>query len=83
MLFEPYRNEPFADFTDAATLAGFQRALAAVKGQLGRDYPLTIGGKQLVTGSYLDSYDPSRKERLVGRAAKAGPREIELAMDAA
>ncbi len=83
MLFEPYRNEPFADFSDPATLASFQRALAGVRAQLGRDYPLTIGGEQVVTGSFLESYDPARKDRLVGRVAKAGPREIERAMDAA
>ena len=83
MLFEPYRNEPFADYSDPATLAAFKEALESVRGQLGRDYPLTIGGAPVTTGEYLESHDPSRKDRLVGRASKAGPREIELAMDAA
>lgn len=83
MLFEPYKNEPFADYSDAATLASFKAALARVAGELGRDHPITIGGKPVTTGAYLESYDPGRKDRLVGRAAKAGAREIELAMDAA
>ncbi len=83
MLFEPYKNEPFADYSDPATLASFKKALAAVEAQLGRDYPLTIGGEAVMTESFLESYDPSRKDRLVGRATKAGPREIERAMDAA
>ncbi len=83
MLFEPYQNEPFADFSDPATLTRFQKTLEAVRAQLGKDYPLIIGGEHVTTGEYLESRDPSRKERLVGRATKAGPREIELAMDAA
>lgn len=83
MLFTPYTNEPFADFTDPATLASFKAAVADVAGRLGRDYPLTIGGAAVTTGAWLESFDPSHKRRLVGRAAAAGPAEIDRAMDAA
>jgi len=83
MLFTPYTNEPFADLGDERTLASFKAELGAVEAQLGRDHPLTIGGAHVTTGAWIESFDPSRKERLVGRSAAAGPAEIESAMDAA
>jgi len=83
MLFEPYRNEPFADYSDPETLARFKQTLADVEGQLGRQYPLVIGGRKVETGEWLESYDPSRKSRLVGRAAKGKAAHIEQAFEAA
>lgn len=83
MLFEPYKNEPFADYSDPDTLAEFKATLKKVEGQLGQDYGLVIGGKQVVTGDWLESYDPSRADRLVGRAAKGKAEHIEQAFKAA
>lgn len=83
MLFERYRNEPFSDFSDAATAASYRAALAAVEAQLGRDWPLVIGDSRPETGEWLESFDPGKSDRLVGRAAAAGAAHIERAFDAA
>jgi 1-pyrroline-5-carboxylate dehydrogenase len=83
MLFEPYRNEPFTDFTDPAAQEAYRQALAKVEGELGRDYPLTIGAARVETGDWIESFNPGRKEQLIGRAAAAGKREIDQAFDAA
>src|SRR5690554_6931754 len=83
MLFEPYKNEPFADYSDPETLAEFQATLKKVEQELGQDHPLVIGGEKVTTGDWLESYDPSRKSRLVGRAAKGKGAEIEKAFEAA
>ncbi len=83
MLFEPYKNEPFADYSDPETLAEFQSTLKKVEQELGRDHPLIIGGEKVTTDAWLESYDPSRKDRLVGRAAKGKSGEIEKAFEAA
>ncbi len=83
MLFEPYRTEPYPDFGDPTVLASFQRSLERVRGELGRDYALVIGGERIDTGEYLSSMDPCNSDRLVGRSAKAKGREIEGAMEAA
>ncbi len=83
MLFEPYRNEPFADYSDPGTLAEFQATLKRVEQELGRDHPLVIGDQRVTTGEWLESYDPSRKARLVGRAAKGKAAHIEQAFAAA
>jgi len=83
MLFEEYRNEPFSDFTDARVTDEYRAALAAVEKELGQDYPLVIGGEEVTTGNWIESFDPGEKDRLLGRAAAAGSREIEKAYDAA
>lgn len=81
--FEPYANEPYADFSDPRVRDGFQAELADVRQRLGADWPLVIGGERVTTGTWIESWDPSRKDRLVGRAAAAGPDQIEAAFAAA
>src|SRR5690625_1110913 len=83
MLFSEYRNEPFSDFTVEDNADEYRAALKQVEGELGRDWPLVIGGQHTETGKWLDSYDPGSKERLLGRAAAGGEKEIEAAFDAA
>ncbi len=83
MPFEPYANEPYLDFTDPVVDRRFREVLERVRTELGRDYPLIIGGERVAPGEYLTSIDPCDPERVVGRSAKGKEREIELAMDAA
>src|SRR5690554_1884399 len=83
MLFEQYRNEPFSDFGDDSVADEYRAALKQVESQLGREWPLVIGGEAVTTGEWLESFDPGKSDRLVGRAAAAGSSEIEKAFDAA
>lgn len=82
-LFEPYRNEPYRSYTDKDDVKRYQRALKAVAGELGQDYPLTVGGQRIMTDRFLESRNPSQTDMLVGRSAKAGAKELEQAMNAA
>ncbi len=82
-LFEPYRNEPFADFSDPAIDAHFRAVLAGVKAQLGRDYPLYIGADKVQTADLIDSIDPCEPASVVGRASMGKAEHIERAFDAA
>src|SRR6185295_14928406 len=66
-----FRNEPFTDFTKEENAQAMRAALEKVKGQLGREYPLVIGGERLATGSLLDSFNPANRTQLVGRFNKA------------
>ncbi len=81
--FEPYRNEPFLDFSDPDVLARFRRTLEDVRGRLGRDYPLVVGGEPVHTEERLDSLDPCYPDRVVGRASMGKAQHIEAAFDAA
>ena len=78
-----FQNAPFTDFTSPEEREAFQRALDAVEQSLGKEYPLIIGGRRVTTASWIDSTDPSRHDRLVGRVAKGGREEAEQAIAAA
>jgi 1-pyrroline-5-carboxylate dehydrogenase len=61
-----FRNEPFTDFTRPENAAAMQAALAQVKSELGREYPLVIGGERIYTDDKLNSINPARKTEVVG-----------------
>jgi len=82
-LFEPFRNEPYSDFTQEGPQQAYRQALAEVRNQLGRDYPLIIGNKPLETGQWIVSSNPCAKDEVIGRAAKAQAAQIEPVMAAA
>ena len=61
-----FRNEPYADFSQPANRQAMEKALAKVRSELGREYPLRLGGEYLSTGDRLVSVNPSRPEEIVG-----------------
>jgi 1-pyrroline-5-carboxylate dehydrogenase len=66
-----FRNEPFTDFTKEENARAMREALARVGSELGREYPLVIGGERVETGDILESRNPARKTEVVGRFHKA------------
>jgi 1-pyrroline-5-carboxylate dehydrogenase len=71
MKHEEFRNEPFTDFSKEENARAMREALAQVKSELGRDYPLVVGGERIETGDFLVSLNPARKTETVGRFHKA------------
>jgi 1-pyrroline-5-carboxylate dehydrogenase len=68
---DEFRNEPFTDFSTEENARAMREALAKVSGELGRDYPLVIGGERIETGDFLVSFNPANKTEVVGRFHKA------------
>ena len=66
-----FRNESFTDFSKEENAQAMRNALEKVKGELGREYPLVIGGERITTESKLDSFNPANRTQLVGRFNKA------------
>lgn len=66
-----FRNEPFTDFSREENAAAMRAAIEKVKGELGREYPLVIGGERIMTGDLLESLNPAKKTEVVGRFHKA------------
>jgi len=66
-----FRNEPFTDFSKEENAQAMRAALAKVKSELGRDYPLVIGGERINTDAKLESINPANRTEVVGRFQKA------------
>jgi len=66
-----FRNEPFTDFTKEENAQAMREAIQKVQSQLGREYPLVIGGERIATGSFLESINPANRTQVVGRFNKA------------
>jgi RHH-type proline utilization regulon transcriptional repressor/proline dehydrogenase/delta 1-pyrroline-5-carboxylate dehydrogenase len=80
----PFRNEPPTDFARAESREAMRRALEDVRGQLGRHYPLIVGGQEVDTGpGRLKSPDPGHSSRAVGETSMAGSEHAERAVAAA
>ncbi len=79
----PYIHEPFTDFTKEENQKAFQEALVYVNSQLGKEYPLVIGGERITTDKKSVSINPANKEEIVGTVAMADEALAEKAMQSA
>jgi 1-pyrroline-5-carboxylate dehydrogenase len=79
----PFVTEPFFDFTRDDNARKMRSTIAKVRGQLGREYDLIIGGKRSKTADKIRSLDPSKPSQVVGIHQKAGKEHVEPAMQAA
>jgi RHH-type proline utilization regulon transcriptional repressor/proline dehydrogenase/delta 1-pyrroline-5-carboxylate dehydrogenase len=79
----PFRNEPVADFAVEKNRAAMTQALAAVRQQMGRSYPLVIDGNEIETASEIISRNPSDTSEAVGAVAAGDVSHVKLAVEAA
>ncbi len=75
-----FKNEPITDFTKPAARQAMKDALARVRNEFGREYPIVIAGQEIFTAERLLSINPARPEEVIGRVAKAGIAEAEHAI---
>ncbi|MDT4955023.1 MAG: 1-pyrroline-5-carboxylate dehydrogenase [Acidobacteriota bacterium] len=66
-----FSNEPFTDFSKEENAREMREAIEKVKGELGREYPLVIGGERIKTEEKFESINPAKKAETVGRFQKA------------
>jgi 1-pyrroline-5-carboxylate dehydrogenase len=79
----PFRNEPMMNFGKSEVARQMRAALDRVRGQLGREYDLVIGGRRVRTTDKIQSINPARPSEIVGIHQKAGKEHVEPAMQAA
>jgi len=79
----PFANEPLTDFTKEENARKMRAAIEKVRGQLGREYDLVIGGKRVKTADKIESMNPAKPSQVVGVHQKAGKEHVEPAMQAA
>jgi RHH-type proline utilization regulon transcriptional repressor/proline dehydrogenase/delta 1-pyrroline-5-carboxylate dehydrogenase len=80
---EGFENEPVHRFTVRAEREAFGAALERVRGELGRDYAMVVGGQERDSSSRITSINPARPEEIIGRVAAAGEGDAEAAIRAA
>jgi 1-pyrroline-5-carboxylate dehydrogenase len=79
----PFVTEPFFDFGREENARKMRSAIEKVRGQLGREYDLIIGGKRVKTADKIRSLNPTKPSQVVGVHQKAGKEHVEPAMQAA
>ena len=83
MPIKPFKNEPLTDFSKPVNRKTMEKALAKVRAMLGREYPLVIGGEEIITDDKLKSINPSRPNEIVGVFSKANPELANKAIEIA
>src|SRR5438270_94090 len=79
----PFVNEPLTDFTKEENARKMRAAIEKVRGQVGREYDLIIGGRRVKTTDKIKSLNPAKPSQIVGIHQKAGKEHVEPAMRAA
>src|SRR5260221_4982455 len=79
----PFVNEPLTDFTKPENARKMRAAIEKVRGQLGREYDLIIGGQRVRTSDKIKSINPAKPSQVVGLHQKAGKEHVEPAVQAA
>jgi 1-pyrroline-5-carboxylate dehydrogenase len=76
-------NEPILNYAPGSKeRAELKAKIAELRSQV-IDIPLIIGGKEVRTGRTADIVIPHENKKVIGRYHKAGPKEVELAAQAA
>ena len=78
-----FRNEPLTDFSKEENAAAMRAAIEKVKSELGREYPLVIGGERIKTENKFDSINPANRTQVVGKFQKATKELANRAVEAA
>src|SRR6185436_3158690 len=80
---KPFKNEPFTDFSKAKPRGEFLKALAAVHREMGKEYPLVIGGERLEGKDRIASINPSHKEQTLATFNGASVEQAKQAIEVA
>ena len=82
-MFTPFQNEPYVNFSEERPRRKMEEALARVSQEMGRTYPLVIGGQKLETQHKTTSYNPAHIGQVVGNVCDGSSEMAERAVRAA
>src|SRR5699024_8731222 len=75
-----YKHEPFTDYSVAENKEKMLEAIAKVEADLGKEYPLIIGGERVTTEDKIISVNPANKDEVNGYVRKAEGKLAERGM---
>ena len=61
-----FTNEAFVDFSRPENKSQMEAALAKVKAEFGKEYPMYIGGEKVYTTGKMSSTNPSHPSEVIG-----------------
>lgn len=79
----PFKNQPLTDFSKEENRKAQIEALEQVKSELGRKYPLVIGGKKIMNEDTFASVNPSQPDQVIGYFSRATVEQANEAVQAA
>lgn len=79
-MLTPFRNEPLTDFSLPENRAAFERAMAKVKAEIGREIPAVIDGQAVWNEQGFVSINPSRPAEVLARFPRLGVEHAEQAI---
>ena len=79
----PYEPTPLTDFSKPEHKAAFEQALTTVRGRLGQEQPLVIGGERLKGERTFESRNPARPAEVVGRFQSGSAAQAAQAIEVA
>ncbi|PAQ13632.1 L-glutamate gamma-semialdehyde dehydrogenase [Bacillaceae bacterium SAOS 7] len=80
---DTFQNAQDTDFSIGKEVEALQEAISSFRSQLGKDYPVIIGGEKVYTENKLTSINPGKKEEIVGYVSKADRGMVEKAIQTA
>ena len=83
MEVRPFSNEPVVNFLNEANATVMRAAIEKVRGEMGREYEMVIGGRRIRTSEKINSLNPAKPSEVIGVHQKAGREHVEPAMEAA
>jgi 1-pyrroline-5-carboxylate dehydrogenase len=78
-----FRNEAFLNFGDAHVKSAMADAMVAVENELGRTYPLILGGERVTAAEKIVSTSPAKPKLVIGTHQEATAAHVEQAVEAA
>ena len=82
-MFTPFRTEPYVDFSQETPKRDMLHAIDTVAGEVGREYPLRIGGEGIVTSEKIKSVCPAAYQQVIGLVSKANGDQADRAVKVA
>lgn len=83
MALSKFKNEPLTDFSKPAQRKAMEKALAKVRSEFSKEYPIVIGGEEIRTNEKFNSFNPSKPSQSVGVFQKANVELVNKAVEAA
>ncbi len=77
---KPFKNEPVLDFSKEKNRHAQAEALKQVHSELGRSYPLIIGGQKISDGPTFASINPSQPDQVIGNFIRANVEQAQEAI---